>query len=100
METRLSFKTAVCTEYECLLLLSKAAFDGFRAKHEKLSTAERKSPQGESELRRLREEYENAYARLVRHFDTCETCQSMSELSTQGRTRQSASVIPFKRRSA
>jgi hypothetical protein len=99
METRLSFKTAVCTEYECLLLLSKAAFDDFRIKHEKLSAAERKSPQGEPELRRLREEYEKAYARLVRHFDTCEVCQSMSELSTQGQSRQ-ASVIPFKRRSA
>jgi len=100
MVTRLSFKTAVCTEYECLLLLSKAAFDDFRIKHEKLSAAERKSPQGEPELRRLREQYEAAYARLVKHFDTCEICQSMSELSTQGQTRQAASVIPFKRRSA
>jgi len=99
METRLSFKTAVCTEYECLLLLSKAAFDDFRIKHEKLSAVERKSQQREPELRQLREEYEHAYARLVKHFDNCEICQSMSELSTQREPRQ-ASVIPFKRRSA
>src|SRR5580704_2193744 len=99
METRLAFKTAVCTEYECLLLLSKAAFDDFRIKHEKLSAVERSIPRGETELRRLREEYERAYARLVKHFDSCEICQSMSDLSTQRQPRQ-ASVIPFKRRSA
>jgi hypothetical protein len=99
METRFSFKTSVCTEYECLLLLSKAAFDDFRTKHEKLSESERKSERGERDLRRLREQYEDAYARLVKHFDTCEICQSMSELSSQGQSRY-ASVIPFKRRSA
>jgi hypothetical protein len=98
METRFSFKTAICEEYECLLLLSKAAFDDFRTKHEKLSVWERKSQQGELELRRLREQYEDSYSRLVKHFDTCEICQSMSELS-QGQS-QRASVIPFKRRSA
>jgi hypothetical protein len=99
METRFSFKTSVCTEYECLLLLSKAAFDDFRIKHEKLSVSERKSQQAELELRRLREQYEDAYARLVKHFDTCEICQSVSELTIQAQTRH-ASVIPFKRRSA
>jgi hypothetical protein len=99
METRFSFKTAICAEYECLLLISKAAFDDFRTKHEKLSVSERNSQQGELELRRLRQQYEDSYSRLVRHVDTCEMCQSMSELTSQGQSRRS-SVIPFKRRSA
>jgi hypothetical protein len=99
METKFSFKTSVCTEYECLLLLSKAAFDDFRKKHSELSESERNDLDGAQTLRRLREEYEESYARLVHHFDTCEVCQSMSELATKGQTRY-APVIPFKRRSA
>jgi hypothetical protein len=99
METKLSFKTAVCTEYECLLLLSKAAFDDFRTRHSELRPSERNSPEGELALRRLREDYEASYSRLVSHFDDCELCQSMSELSHRGETRY-APVIPFRRRSA
>ena len=99
METKLSFKTAVCTEYECLLLLSKAAFDDFRMKHAELRPSERNSPEGELALRRLREDYEASYSRLVSHFDHCELCQSMSELSSKGQSRY-APVIPFRRRSA
>jgi len=99
METRFSFKTSVCTEYECLLLLSKAAFDDFRKKHAELSESERNDQEGAVTLRRLREEYEESYSRLVRHFDTCEICQSMSELAIKGQAKY-AHVIPFKRRSA
>ena len=99
MKTNLSFKTAVCAEYECLLLLSKAAFDDFRVKHTQLTPLERSCGEGASTLRGLREDYEAAYSRLVHHFDSCETCQSVSEFSTRPQTRDS-SVIPFKRRSA
>jgi hypothetical protein len=70
VETKLSFKTAVCTEYECLLLLSKAAFDDFRMKHAELLPSERNKPEGELALRRLREDYEFQAGQAFRYLRT------------------------------
>lgn len=96
MESEYRFKTSLCKEYECLLLLSKAAFDDFRTKHDELLRSGQKDG---ATLFRRRTDYEEAYSRLVNHYETCELCQALAELTSKSQSRDD-SVIPFKRRSA
>jgi hypothetical protein len=99
MATRFALKTLVCVEYEGLLLASKTAFNDFKVRREELRQAGRTDEKAIASLVQLRAEYQEAYSRLIHHFDDCELCEYMSGLPVKSQT-SSASVIPFERRSA
>ena len=99
MATRFALKTSACLEYEGLFLASKTAFNDFKVRREELQQAGRSDEQGIGSLIQLRADYQEAYSRLIHHFDECELCEYMSRLPVKSQT-SSASVIPFQRRSA
>ena len=78
MATRFALKTSVCSEYECLLLLSKTAFDDFRIKREELNQYGQNNNEAMKTLIHLRTVCYDAYSRLIHHFDECEVCQYVS----------------------
>jgi hypothetical protein len=99
MATRFALKTSACLEYEGLLLASKTAFNDFKVRREELQEAGRSYEEAIASLAQLRADYQEAYARLIHHFDDCQLCEYMSRLPVKSQT-SSASIIPFQRRSA
>jgi len=99
MATKFALKTSACLEYEGLLLASKTAFNDFKVRREELQQAGRSDEEAIVFLVQLRGEYQEAYSRLIHHFDECELCEYMSRLPVKSQT-SSASIIPFQRRSA
>ena len=80
MATEFHFKTSVCPEYECLLLLSKTALDDFARKREELNQYGQNNNETMKCLLRLRAVYQETYSKLMSHFDACEVCQYISKL--------------------
>jgi hypothetical protein len=96
MGTKFAFKTAICLEYEQLLFESMKALNDFKIRRDELHDYGQNGHEAMDDLIRLREDYQQAYAKLIHHFDACEVCQSTSELKEKTQT-QSGSVIPFRR---
>jgi hypothetical protein len=99
MATRFALKTAMCPEYEGLLAASKAAFDDFKIQREGYERSGREDEEVIHSLTRLRAEYQEAYSKLIQHFDHCELCQYMSAMPAKSRP-STESVIPFQRRAS
>jgi hypothetical protein len=74
-----AFRTSFCGEYESLLYGCKAALDRYNSRDVELRGATPGDGVHEAEddrvLMQLTEDYERAYARLVKHYSNCETCQ-------------------------
>jgi hypothetical protein len=85
METEFPFQTSVCPEYECLLLLSKTALDGFARKREELSQYGQNNHEAMKCLLHLRAAYQDSYSKLLHHFDSCQVCQYISKLGERPR---------------
>jgi hypothetical protein len=80
MATEFHFKTSVCPEYECLLLLSKTALDDFTTKQEEISYYGENNNKTRKHLLHLFSVYQETYSKLMLHFDGCEVCQYISKL--------------------
>lgn len=87
-----AFKNSICSEYEEILYVCKAAFDAFQLKVEKLYNSGVIRSQIAEQTSALQSEYHEAYEKLVEHRSNCKMCQLASEL-----TQASASNIPNKR---
>jgi len=99
MATRFALKTAMCPEYEGLLAASKAAFDDFKTQREGYERSGRQDEAVIDSLTVLRAGYQEAYSKLIHHFDQCELCQYMSAMPAKSKP-STASVIPFQRRAS
>jgi hypothetical protein len=67
-------KTAVCTEYETLLILSQNALESWRNRREELTRFGLRDKKAADEVLRLQADYAKAYSRLVLHEGDCEIC--------------------------
>jgi hypothetical protein len=77
------FKTAVCTDYESLLVACQIALKAWRERREEIARlGPRRKEEGE-QLLRLQADYAKKYSRLKRHQDTCETCCFVSKIGKQ-----------------
>lgn len=80
MSTELSFKTAVCTNYENLLLACQMALETWRRRREEIVARESMGKDEANELLRLQAAYAKGYSRLKKHQDTCELCRFVSKV--------------------
>jgi hypothetical protein len=99
MATRFALKTAMCPKYESLLAASKAAFNDFKMQREGFQRSGREDEEVIDSLIELRSDYQEAYSKLIHHFDQCELCQYMSSEPATSKPA-TASVIPFQRRAS
>jgi hypothetical protein len=81
MSTELSFKTAVCTDYENLLLACQMALETWSKRCDEIATRESMSKDEANELVRLQAAYIKEYSRLKSHQDTCEICRFVANVS-------------------
>lgn len=75
-----SFRTAVCTNYENLLLACQMALETWRKRREEVATRESMIKDETNELLRLQAAYAKRYSRLKKHQDTCEICRFVSNV--------------------
>lgn len=80
MGTELSFKTAVCTEHEKLLIVCQKALEIWRTRREEVSASGLSGKPIADELLRLQADYAKAYSRLEKHEDNCELCRFVSKI--------------------
>jgi predicted secreted protein len=80
MSAEFSFETAVCTDYETLLLACQKALEAWRKRREEITGLESSSKEKADELLRLQADYAKGYSRLKKHQDTCELCRFVSEI--------------------
>ena len=79
------FQTAICSDYEKLLIECQRALYRWKERREELA---RFGPQGKrtgDELQRLQADYARAYNRLERHSKSCGVCRFTAELSKAGK---------------
>lgn len=96
MSTEVPFKTAVCTDYERLLVTCKSTLDRWKKRREEVLTAGWRGDKIASELLRLQADYAKAYSRLERHEHECELCQFVSKIG--GRDYASISTAALEKR--
>lgn len=89
MNQELSFKTAVCTDYERLLITCHNALELWRNRREEISASRSISKEAANELLRLQAGYAKAYSRVENHEDNCELCRFVSKIG--GRNNASIS---------
>jgi hypothetical protein len=82
MSAELSFKTAVCTEYERLLIVCERALETWREHSEEITKLGSSNKEATDALLRLQANYAKAYSRLDKHKDNCELCRFVSEIGT------------------
>jgi len=80
MNTESSFKTAVCTDYENLLLACQMALETWRKRREEVATRESMCKDEANELLRLQAAYAKGYWRLKKHQDTCGICRFVANV--------------------
>jgi predicted secreted protein len=80
MNAESSFKTAVCTDYENLLLACQRALEIWRKRREEVAARESTGKDEADELLRLQAAYAKGYSRLKRHQDTCGICRFVSNV--------------------
>jgi hypothetical protein len=96
MSTEVPFKTAVCTDYEKLLVTCKNALDRWRKRREEVLAAGLSGDKVANELLRLQADYAKAYSRLERHEHECGLCQFVSKIG--GRDYSSISTAALERK--
>lgn len=89
MNTELYFKTAVCTEYETLLIFTQKALESWRNRREEFTRLGMRDKKTADELLRLQADYAKAYSRLMLHEDDREICGFVSNI----RARNYASTV-------
>jgi len=92
MSTELSFKTAICTEYEDLLFACQKALETWRERREETTLFRFDGRSTGEELLRLQAEYARSYSRLERHADNCELCSFVSRVGSRNRNCVAISV--------
>jgi molecular chaperone GrpE (heat shock protein) len=83
MSAQLSFKTAVCTEYEHLLIACQKALETWREQREEIAKLGSKKKEATDELLRLQADYAKAYSRLKKHQDDCALCRFVSKIGSR-----------------
>jgi hypothetical protein len=81
MNTTVSYKTAVCAQYEILLKECEAARQNFDGRREEIRRFQPSGKKAGDELLRLQAEYGRAYAALRKHIRGCEICQFLAKNS-------------------
>jgi hypothetical protein len=79
MSTELSFKTAICTEYEGLLFDCQKALEAWRNRQDEISAFGLQNRKTADELIGLQAEYARSYSRLERHAHNCELCNFVTK---------------------
>ena len=74
------YKTAVCTEYETLLLFSQKALETWRNRRDEFTRVGLRDKKVADELVRLQADYAKAYSRLMLHEGDCEICSFFSNI--------------------
>ena len=96
-----AFKTSFCSEYESLLHQCKAALDKYNSRYVQVGGEGRGDKVREIEvdavLARLTQGYERAYARLVKHYANCETCQFSQRSGRNGQPPAGWHPVSFAR---
>src|SRR4249920_3062347 len=80
MSQEVSFKTAVCTEYDELLHNCQDALEIWRRRRDEAARGNLTGKQIGDELQKLQANYAKAYAALNRHDKECELCQFVSRI--------------------
>jgi hypothetical protein len=75
MDTTVSYKTAVCAEYEILLKECEAAQENFDERRKEIRRFHPSGKKVGDEVLRLQANYAKAYIVLRKHVRTCEICQ-------------------------
>jgi hypothetical protein len=96
MNQELSFKTAVCSDYERLLITCHNAMELWRNRREELSASRPVPKEAADELLRLQAAYAKAYSRVEKHNDNCELCRFVSKIG--GRNNAAISDPALERR--
>ena len=97
MNADVSFKTAVCTEYERLLTACQNALESWRSRREEIAGSRLRGKQAGDELLRLQAYYAKAHAQLEKHEENCETCRFVSKIGGRDYTAIANSVLDRKR---
>jgi len=97
MNSEISFKTAVCTEYERLLTACQYALESWRSRREEIARSRLHGKQAGNELLRLQANYAKAYAQLEQHKENCETCSFVSKIGRRDFAAVANSVLDRKR---
>lgn len=83
MKAEFSFKTAVCPDYESLLIACQKTRETWRKRREEITGLRSSTRKATDELLRLQADYAKAYSRLEKHHDECELCRFVSELGNR-----------------
>jgi hypothetical protein len=81
MSQEVSFKTAVCSDYEQLLYDCQNALEIWRHRRDEAARANLTGKQIGDELQKLQANYAKAYSALNRHDKQCELCQFVSRIA-------------------
>ena len=81
MNTTVSYKTAVCAQYEILLKECEAARENFDEQREEIRTFQPRDKKFGDQLLRLQANYAKAYNALRKHVRSCEICQFFAKNS-------------------
>ena len=77
------FKTAVCSDYESLLVSCQIALETWRKRREEIARLGPTRKEEGDQLLRLQADYAKKYSRLKKHQDTCELCCFVSKIGKQ-----------------
>ena len=97
MNSELSFKTAVCTEYERLLTACQSALETWRNRRDEFARLQVQGKRAGDELLRLQADYARAHVRLEAHEQNCETCRFVSKIAGRDFTAITDAVLDKRR---
>lgn len=80
MNQKLSFKTAICNEYERLLITCQKAMELWHNRREEIAASRCIPKEAADELLRLQAAYAKAYSRVEQHNDLCALCRFVSKI--------------------
>jgi hypothetical protein len=96
MNHELSFKTAICTDYERLLIACHNALELWRNRREEISASRSVTKEAANELLRLQADYAKAYSRVEKHADNCDLCCFVSKIGGRNNATISIPVLDRK----
>ena len=88
MHPKLTFQTAVCTDYERLLYECKIALDTWDERREEVVESGLVGKEAGDELLRLQANYAKAYSLLRNHVRNCELCEFVSKFGGRDAERE------------
>ena len=81
MNEDVRFRTAICSNYEKLLIECQEALYAWKDRREEIVRFGAWGKKAGDELQRLQADYARAYNRLERHTKNCEVCTFTAELA-------------------